>query len=270
MSTAAVMLVKDEADVIGATVGHLLAHVDEVIVADNLSGDGTREILEQLPITLLTDSDPAYYQAEKTTRLAQRALAAGHQWVVPCDADEIWQTPGRIADALASLPPDVDVAVAWLNDHVPTDVDDPTIADPFTRMGWRQVARGGLPKVACRLKPDLRIHQGNHGCTYSGPVRGVDGLLSIRHFPYRSVEQMISKARNGGHAYKLTDLDEGTGWHWRLMGQVLEQEGEPGIRRLWESERLRCSPGLCADLTFDPVETARKPSDARPAPIPGL
>lgn len=43
----AVMLVKDESDIIETTIRHLLWHVDEVIVADNMSTDGTYDILHE-------------------------------------------------------------------------------------------------------------------------------------------------------------------------------------------------------------------------------
>ena len=49
MITAAVTMVRDEADIIETTVRHMLTQVDVVIVADNRSVDGTREILDSLP-----------------------------------------------------------------------------------------------------------------------------------------------------------------------------------------------------------------------------
>ena len=57
MTTAAVTMVRDEADIIETTVRHMLTQVDVVIVADNRSVDGTREIVEQLPVHLLDDPE---------------------------------------------------------------------------------------------------------------------------------------------------------------------------------------------------------------------
>lgn len=100
MTTVAVCMARDEADVIGSTVAHMLAQVDAVIVADNLSTDRTREILDEMAsahpgrLVVVEDPDPAYRQSEKMTALALRArLDFGAEWIVPFDADEVWYSP---------------------------------------------------------------------------------------------------------------------------------------------------------------------------------
>jgi len=105
MTTAAVTMVRDEADIVEATVRHMLTQVDVVIVADNRSVDGTREILEGLPVHLLNDPERGYYQSEKMARLAHMArVEHGADWVVPFDADEWWYSPhGRIGDVLEGI-----------------------------------------------------------------------------------------------------------------------------------------------------------------------
>src|SRR5881394_2910564 len=96
----AVAMVKDEADIIQATVCHMLTQVDQVIVADNMSTDGTRNILDSLlvlnslPVEVVDDNDPAYYQSSKMTHLARLAYLRGADWVVPFDADELWTANG--------------------------------------------------------------------------------------------------------------------------------------------------------------------------------
>jgi hypothetical protein len=42
MTVVAVSMVRDEEDIVGATVAHMRSQVDHVIVADNLSTDRTR------------------------------------------------------------------------------------------------------------------------------------------------------------------------------------------------------------------------------------
>jgi hypothetical protein len=127
------MLVKDEADVVEFTVRHLLGHVDQLLVRDNGSSDGTAEILDALAdqadgrLVVQEDSEVGYYQAAKTSELARLALELGHSWVVPCDADEFWYaTDGRpIRDYLAGLAPDVAYVTAPLFNHLPTALDPP-------------------------------------------------------------------------------------------------------------------------------------------------
>lgn len=228
MTVAAVMMAKDESDIIETTVRHLLTQVDEVIVADNLSSDGTYEILQGLPVDLLVDDEVGYYQAAKTTRLAYRALEHGHSWVVPCDADEIWYSNnGRVSELLELT--GAMIVTAEMFDHVPTTDDDPNELDPVLRIGWRRRERGTLPKVACRLDPNLRIAMGNHSAHYTD-AREVATLvhgLVIRHFPYRSEGQFVKKAVNGAAAYKAaTDLPESYGGHWRGYGEMVERAGE--------------------------------------------
>jgi hypothetical protein len=80
------------------------------------------------------------------------ALERGHEWVVPCDADEIWHgvDPEQpITDWLAALPQEVTIVKADVFDHVPT-ADDPREENPVERIGFRCI-RPNKKKVACRL-----------------------------------------------------------------------------------------------------------------------
>lgn len=212
MRVAGITMVKNEADIIGATMKNMVRQVDFLLVLDNGSTDGTREILDYYaryaPVTVIDDPEVAYYQSQKMTELAQRALRIGADWVVPFDADEIWYSPhGRIKNVLESCTDAV--AQAKIFNHLghPDEGLSP----------WRQREPLPLPKVACRTGPQLTIHQGNHGCDYGNNrlVHGTEGLLEIRHFPYRSPEQLIRKTRTGAAAYAATDLPEHVGAHWR-------------------------------------------------------
>lgn len=250
--TVAVAMVRDEADVIRSTVAHMLAEVDAVIVADNLSTDETRSILDELAagddrLLVIDDLDPAYRQSEKMTELARRArteLAA--EWVVPFDADEWWYSPfGRIADVLAEVAEQWLVVPAPLFDHVATGLDDPAELDPIRRLGWRRPNRNPLPKVAARFRSDLVIAQGNHDAIYRGRATYFDELLVVRHFPYRSPAQLVRKVRNGAAAYRAAgdSLSTELGAHWRQWGDLLDAEGEEAIAELFRTWYWRARPG---------------------------
>ncbi|HXQ90478.1 MAG TPA: glycosyltransferase family 2 protein [Acidimicrobiales bacterium] len=235
----AVGMVRDEADIIETVVRHLLAQgVARVVIADNLSTDGTHEILERLarshPVTVLMDRLPDYYQGEKTTLLARAAAKAGASWVIPFDADEIWQAPtGSLTDWLAAC--DGDVVQARMFNHVPTLGDDLSEPDPVRRLRWRKTQPNRLHKVAFRAHRRARLAYGNHGVARRG--RRASGL-EIRHFPYRSEEQFVRKLRQGSAALNATDLTAEIGKAWRGLG-ALDEDGMRGAwRTLVETQNL--------------------------------
>lgn len=272
MTTIAVAMVRDEADVIGSTVAHMLEQVDAVIVADNLSRDDTRAILEELAhehpdrLTIADDYEPAYRQSEKMTALALRArLELGAEWIVPFDADEWWYSPfGRIADVLADVAPQWLVVPAPLYDHVAT-AEDPVDVDPVRRLGFRRREANPLPKVACRWRDDMTIAQGNHDAHYTGRASYFDPLLTVRHFPYRSVEQLVRKVRNGAAAYAAggDSIPEDFGAHWRQWGRLLEERGEPAIAELFHDWYWRDRP---RDHWITPDNQRQPPLIYDPAP----
>lgn len=250
MTVAGIAMVRDEEDIIASTVAHMLGQVDVVIVADNRSVDGTREILDGLDVIVIDDPEVGYFQSEKMSRLAHFAREEfGADWVVPFDADEWWYSPhGRIADVLdgMSVWP---IVTAELFDHVATGLD-PAGVDPVMSMGWRRRTPGVLPKVACQTAPDLVIEQGNHGAHYDAPAPTAPGLV-VRHFPYRSPEQFTRKALNGAEAYAATDLPDDTGRHWREYGRLAEAGGPDVLHDVFRRWFWVAEPG--DDLIFDPA-----------------
>ena len=246
MTTFAVSMMRDERDIIRSTVARMMQQVDQIIVADNGSIDGTREILDRFGIQVVDDPEPGYYQSEKMTRLARMAMEQGADWIVPFDADEVWipaERHRRIADVLADLPSEAMIAPAAVLDHVAI-VGDPRMSE------WRRPEILPLRKVACRAGEGLTIEQGNHGAKYEGVAHPLHapGVLEIRHFPYRSAEQMIRKARNGAAAYAATDLPESSGAHWRGYGKLTDEQ----ITEVFETYFATTDP-KADGLIHDPV-----------------
>lgn len=256
MAAFGISMVKDEADVIAGTLRHMADEVDHLIVADNNSTDGTRDILADLtrdiPLTVVDDPEAAYYQSFKMSRLAERAVDAGAVWIVPFDADELWVAEHRISTLLAGV--DCDVAEATLFNHFATSID-PDEPDPFRQIVWRQRQPGGLPKVAFRWRPGAAIHQGNHGVDLPGDVHR-ERLLEVRHFPYRSAAQFVRKARNGAAAYKAANLPEHEGAHWRAYGEILDRHGVEALEDVFRTHFWYLSP-TDAGMVLDPAPYMR-------------
>ena len=258
MTTFGISMVRDEADVIEGTIRHMAGEVDWLLVADNGSTDGTREILgqleRQLPLTVVDDPDPAYYQSAKMTALAEKAYADGATWIVPFDADELWVAGDRLRLILADRPDNETVCWAALHNHLRTAVDvaDP---DPFRSMVWRQRDPAPLSKVAVRWQPGAVIEQGNHGAQHPRGVVGVPAL-GVRHFPVRSAEQFTRKSLNGAAAYRAADLPAEMGAHWRSYGNLVDRFGVDVLAEVFREHWWYLSP-TDAGLIRDPASYRR-------------
>lgn len=245
-------MVKDEIDILPHTLPRMADQLDHIIIADNCSTDGTREYLGMMELlddyTVIDDNEVAYYQSSKMTALAHRAREMGADWVVPFDADEVWWPIGNM-----NLDTGASIIHAALYNHIATSLDVET-PDPVRRMSWRFQDPGGLPKVMCRTHPGLVIEQGNHGAHYPGlgVVQADYQGLQVRHFPYRSVEQMVRKARNGAAAYAATNLPHTIGQHWREYGRFLEDSGESAIEEIFNTWFHFDDPASNPDLVCDP------------------
>jgi Glycosyl transferase family 2 len=257
-----VTMVRDEIDIIASTLHHIAGEVDHIVVADNGSTDGTRDILSDLandlPLTIIDDPDPAYYQSRKMTNLGNMAHEQGARWIIPFDADELWLSDGRVGTDLMSLDESIRVHDVALYNHFPSSID-PAGTNPFITIRWRQRKPATLPKIAVRWTPGTVIHQGNHGVTLPGPRDPGcrrSGLLTIRHFPYRSAEQFVRKAINGAAAYAATDLPIELGAHWRQYGEVHRLHGPDAVAGIFRQHFWYLSP-LDGGLVEDPAPYRR-------------
>lgn len=253
--------VKDEADVIRATIEHMLGQVDNLIVQDNNSSDGTWEILHELVeqhgtnrLVVFFDPEVAYYQAGAMTHLASVARGWGAEWIVPFDADELWVAAGggTVRDWLEHMDPEVAIVEADLYDHVVTAEDDREERDPTWRIGFRRQHPAPLGKVAGRAAAPLRIHQGNHDGHHAS---GRAGGLMVHHYPYRSIEQFVRKVRNGAAAYAATDLPEHVGQHWRDYGRLTDEQLDE-VFTTWHSfgPDSQAAGVLVHDVPHEPVK----------------
>jgi hypothetical protein len=199
------LLVRDEADIVDAQLAfHLGAGVDFVIATDNLSEDGTTEILERYAaegvLHLIRESGDDLRQTEWVTRMARLAATEfGADWVVNADADEFWWPhAGSLKETLAAVPARYGVVRgAWRN-FVPRPDDARFFAE---RMTVRLCTPSFHPhplsthsKSAHRAAPDVRVGRGNHEAFAQGLV-ALRGWypIEILHFPVRSLAHCVRK-----------------------------------------------------------------------------
>ena len=235
MKLVMTLLVRDEEDILRANLDfHLASGVDEILLMDNISVDGTADIAHEyeragcLHYTFQPRDD--YSQGRWVTDLARRAIAEFQaDWVINSDADEFWWPhAGSIKDSLVSIGSDVLAASVERTNFVPRIEN----GEPFwRRMNVRRVASvnslgQSLPgKVAHRGLTDIVLEQGNHRVYVSGQVTPCAlAPITILHFPIRSRAQFFNKIAKGGAAYaRNAELDQEVGKTWRhLYGLYLD------------------------------------------------
>lgn len=243
MKLVMTLLVRNEADVIGANIEyHLAQGVDFVIVTDHGSEDGTEEILreyERMGVAkMIRDEEEGHHQSNRVTRMAEMArLGNGADWVIHNDADEFWwPLVGNLRDVFSSIPARYgQIVVQRRNFRPPTDGEGPF----YARMVHREasslnLAGHGLEvKVAHRPHPDVVVAPGNHS------IRGaelvpvpVGEMLEIFHFPMRGYEQFEHKVVQIGHGYEqLTDRSPTVG---RDQLALLELQREGKLRDYYD------------------------------------
>lgn len=251
------MVARDEADIVEVAVRHALWHCDEVIAADHLSVDGTREILEGLPVVLLDVTDRAFRGNLIWTWLATEARVRGHEWLLVVDADDIWHITAhpndRIADWLAQQHPNDLVVSAGSFNHVPSAADDENERNPVLRIQWRDLSPDAM-KVACRLRPELTY--ADHNAWYGGQIwhPTVTRGLTVRHFTIRTADQLVRKVVNGLDGYSVAagmEPGEDAGWNqWK--GLSASQ-----IRREFAARFYAADPAADERLVHDPAPLRR-------------
>jgi hypothetical protein len=241
-------MVKNEADIIEASVRHNLRYLDRIILFDHDSSDATPRILramaqEGLPISLLSPRTDrrefAFWQGEFTTGLAKLAFTEhGADHVIPLDADEFLDGRSRasIAAALDKCPDEV-ASLEWRT-FVPGLEDEPDM-HPLDSLRWRvETELPQLSKIAISRRAasgDWFIARGNHAfCRRCGSEPGVHAAtrvegVRVAHLPLRSPRQLMTKVLVGWLARKLAyGVNAGSthnSWHLReLFGRIVKGE----------------------------------------------
>jgi Glycosyl transferase family 2 len=237
------LLARDEADIVDAQIAfHLNAGVDFVIATDNLSEDGTTEILESYAregqLHLIREGGEYLRQADWVTRMARLAATDfAADWVIHSDADEFWWPRGEsLKDVLASIPVRYGIVRALLRHFVPRPDDG---ASSFAeRMIVRVSTAAPINDPRSLFRPNLKvIHRADPNVTVSiGTQRLIDSqLIPLRgwypieffHFPVRSLEQCARK-----YAHQQTGPGQTPSPYYDRVRSLL---GEGRIKEVYDS-----------------------------------
>jgi len=242
------LLARNEEDIIRQNIlYHLEMGVDFVIATDNLSVDGTVDILKEFEaqgvLYLIREEQDAFNQHVWVTRMAHLAQSKFNaDWVIHSDADEFWwPRNGTLGDALREVPDYYSVVQAPLLNFASRLPDE---SEPwYRRMVYRATAlppgfgRQTLTKVCHRPLEGIQIGLGNHNVVQPVGVKAMTvSPIEILHFSRRTYAQFERKVLIGGAAVERnSDLPETTCTHWRKLSDLLKHEG---LREYYEHSSL--------------------------------
>ena len=244
-----VAMMYNEADTARHVIEHMLSQdIDAILVTDNDSTDGTRDVLMSLselhPVHVVQDHLTAYNQSTKMTVLAHIARRCGAAWVVPFDADELWFASDRSVGSFLRTSIST-VVQAEIHNVFPGNDDDADEPDPFLRLRHVDPLPSAFHKVAFRSHPLVQVEMGNQDVARRGLRE--EGLF-IAHYPWRSFEQMAGKLRRGRQAMAATSLPDELCIHWRVGGAWSDER----LARSWDD--LRAGRAV-EELAWSPAGT---------------
>ena len=242
------LLVRDEADIVAENISfHLAQGVDFIIATDNLSEDGTTDILREFErrgvLHYIRQTDDDYAQHRWVTHMARLAHTVyGADWVINNDADEFWYPEsGDLMQVLAAVPADCDALTARRVNFAPRAM--PPGARFADVMVWRDYESHNalgqkLPDKVChRGFGDVVVAPGNHAAVRNGRVLVAHPVpITILHFPMRTYQQFANKIIKGGAALERNrELGPAIVATWRHLYQVYRAGGLPAY---WQQSLL--------------------------------
>lgn len=281
MRLAMTLMVRDEADIVGAMLDHHLGQgVDVIIVTDNGSVDGTAELLADYErrglVELRHDPEHRKQQAQTVTRMARDAAELhGADWVINADADEFWLPAAEgltLKEAFERIPVSIQAFDVPVHDMIgPAALAgsglqrlvhrDLRTTEQLRRVGLRAHATHDVAHVG---DPSVEVVQGNHFVNLESRGQVPAGAeVEVLHFPWRSWEQYARKVRNAGSAYENSQLTPSPNHHGmrdyrRLLDGVLLP-----LYLVRHPDAAELEEGL-ADGTY---VTDRRIADAVPSPV---
>jgi hypothetical protein len=165
MKLVMTLLVRDEVDIVSSNIDfHLDQGVDFIITMDNLSIDGTTDILRDYErrgvLRYIHQADDNYAQHRWVTQMARLACTEfTADWVINSDADEFWYPEhSDLKKVLDAIPPSCDSVLAKRLNFLPRPMaEGDFFADTMIvreleslQCARRAFARQGLPSRRSR------------------------------------------------------------------------------------------------------------------------
>ncbi|MDP4009656.1 MAG: glycosyltransferase family 2 protein [Candidatus Shapirobacteria bacterium] len=242
------LLVRDEDDILEKNIiFHLNQGVDHIVVTDNDSVDGTRDILEKYKkkgvLSYVIESKHTYEQDVWVSNMAKNAIRNyDADYVLHCDADEFWLSDvGDLKSIIFKESSDI-LHVPVINYLPPKD----TNIDGFNFDNYNYIVsltRGCPGVLKDRISSDLLLYTypekiitskkivdigyGNDSATFNGEIEEKHtDKIHIHHFPIRNWNQFERKVFNGGSSYKNNPIkNPSIGWHWKSWFRIYKNGG---------------------------------------------
>jgi hypothetical protein len=276
MQIWAVMMVRDEADIIAVNVlHHLNAGIDRFLIVDDGSSDGTDDVLRELSRderVRWSRQTGLFQQAATTTALAREACRQGADWVLPIDADEFWYTPGGdLHDVLAATNAsalEVEI-VNFIQRRAQIDRSSEALLHATRRtispigpvdrtrqlVESRQIAFVEMQypsKWISRASTGVEIAQGNHGVAgVPGSHTPIDSIACL-HVPIRARTCLASRLAHGRRVEEI-GLPAGFAWHVR---RLIPLDADAGLDAEWRANSYEGDwldvHGALHPVVFDP------------------
>ncbi|MCW8306981.1 glycosyltransferase family 2 protein [Acidiphilium sp. PA] len=259
-----ILLVKDEADIIGQNLmHHYTLGFRSFCVINNMSTDRTKEKIEDFReqhldafVLLVDDPVAGHYQAKKMTIYAdvfvKHAALADYviAWLFFIDADEFIAAENTFSMGAATEnferylnnKSNKIIVFHWVHcaSFLPKDVFDAQ-SNPFKTFNkYTSRLLPVVPKISYRSDSNFEIMEGNHfvksiNCPLNAVITAALGGWYIWHFSLRSKDHVRKKIINGGRAFEGTIGLESHGGHWRERYSLYQKYGEPIVSQVLQN-----------------------------------
>ena len=249
------LLVRDEMDIIKSNIDfHLGRGIENFVVTDNGSVDGTRDILADFKrrlgksLVIIDDAEPAHHQSQRVNRMIQVAKQEYRpRWIISADADEFWYPASGRYDT------EIDGRKNILNCYWNNFLPRPNIPwQEFTDVGEMPGYHGKMSKAFCLARGLLGMYPGNHESRSVPHIASRSENIRVYHYPVRTYAQFERKVIQGHRAALKAAFEESASWHWREYYQAWENGQLPKVYEELASRNCISQDTTMAEL-FRPI-----------------